>query len=437
MRNAASFPKRWVPAVSCKNADFLEQRKLGILFDGDVDHHKALRLAILPLMHSEKLALLAPAMNHSTSKLCQLLEKAADAGRTVDIHKMLGSLTLDVISSVVCGKDMGALDADLAERHLSTASDYASVFEHFEPVSGGGQVNDAYAAVMMVTPSALHPLLHLLSKWWPSHGVVILEAADQRVKQESRWLLAEHKKTEAAPDDDNKVPTLISTLTSAVLKLKEYPARQLTDNETLAQMHTFLLAGYETTSSALAHTIFFMARDALVTITALAEVDAFAAAAAGREPTAEDVASSFSFLTACLDESLRLRPPGSAMVRECVAPTVVEGFTIPARTNCIVYLTPIHRDAEYFPDPLTYMPSRFLDGEQISHRHPNAFSPFGAGPLSCIGGRLARQEMVLVLAGLFTKFSFQLEPGQNPLPNREGLTNVPAAGVRVRVLRRY
>ena len=138
MRNAASFPRRWVPAVSCKNADFLEQRKLGILFDCDVDHHKALRLAILPLMHSEKLALLAPAMNHSTAKLCQLLEKAADAGRTDDIHKMLGSLTLDVISSVVCGKDMGALDADLAERHLSTASDCASVFEHFEPVSGGG-----------------------------------------------------------------------------------------------------------------------------------------------------------------------------------------------------------------------------------------------------------------------------------------------------------
>jgi len=52
-------------------------------------------------------------------------------------------------------------------------------------------------------------------------------------------------------------------------------------------------------------------------------------------------------------------------------------------TQIIISLLGIHRDEEYFPDPLSYQPERFTD----EHRNytPAAYMPFGVGPRQCIG----------------------------------------------------
>ena len=108
---------------------------------------------------------------------------------------------------------------------------------------------------------------------------------------------------------------------------------------------------------------------------------------------------------------------------------------MPAKTVVMMCLTPIHLDCAHFESPLAFSPSRFLDGSEKT-RHPYAFLPFGAGPRSCLGGRLATQELVLTLVRLFGVATFELGPGQEPLANREGITNVPARGVHVRVMLR-
>lgn len=217
--------------------------------------------------------------------------------------------------------------------------------------------------------------------------------------------------------------------------LKYGGGQPLSDIEILAQMQTVLLAGYETTSSALAHAVYFLAQDGDATRRLCAEVDALARLCGGREPTSDDATRHLPFATACINEALRLKPPASVLVRECVSATRVDGFLIPAGTTVMMCSTPIHLDQAHWPEPLTFRPERFLDGSDKA-RHPMAFLPFGAGPRSCIGGRLAMAEAVLALARIYQSVTLALEPGQVPLANREGLTNVPAHGVHVRVLKR-
>lgn len=52
-------------------------------------------------------------------------------------------------------------------------------------------------------------------------------------------------------------------------------------------------------------------------------------------------------------------------------------------TEIIISLLGMHRDAEYFPDPLSYQPERFT--EEHKNYNPIAYMPFGVGPRQCIG----------------------------------------------------
>ena len=83
----------------------------------------------------------------------------------------------------------------------------------------------------------------------------------------------------------------------------------------------------------------------------------------------------------------------------------------------------LHRDPEYFPDPLLYNPDRWLAGERYSDTPENpcigsmvagtgqapSFTPFGAGRSGCIGKHMAYQEMSYILARLIWHFDMKLD----------------------------
>jgi cytochrome P450 len=119
------------------------------------------------------------------------------------------------------------------------------------------------------------------------------------------------------------------------------------------------------------------------------------------------------------NESLRLYPPTWIYVRMAQNDDILPSKTR-IRTGDKIYICQylLHRNAEYYPDPLSFNPENF-NAAAINQRPKLSFLPFGGGPRVCIGEPLARMESMLVLASLARRFqlravapnSVQLHPG--------------------------
>eukprot|EP00198_Chlamydomonas_reinhardtii_P000935 XP_001690270.1 cytochrome P450, CYP711 clan [Chlamydomonas reinhardtii] len=214
----------------------------------------------------------------------------------------------------------------------------------------------------------------------------------------------------------------------------------LTDRMVAAQVQTFLLAGYETTANALAFAIYCVATHPEVESRLLAEVDAVLGR--DRPPTESDLPR-LPYTEAVLNEAMRLFPPAHATTRivEAGAPLQLGGVSLPPRTPLILAIYSAHHDPAVWPRPEDFIPERFLPASplhsEVAARVPGAHAPFGYGSRMCIGWKFAMQEAKLVLALLYQRLLFRLQPGQVPLPTATALTLAPRDGLWVRpVLRR-
>jgi cytochrome P450 len=147
---------------------------------------------------------------------------------------------------------------------------------------------------------------------------------------------------------------------------------------------------------------------------------------ADRLPAAADI-SRLPYLSMVVSEVLRLYPPTWSLLRDVIDDDTIGGFHIPAESQILfdVYLT--HRLSEYWRDPETFDPERFLP-EKSAGRPRFAYLPFGGGPRQCIGNELALMEIKLIMARMAQMYRFRLV--SVPPLRMEALTSLrPRGGV--------
>lgn len=85
-------------------------------------------------------------------------------------------------------------------------------------------------------------------------------------------------------------------------------------------------------------------------------------------------------------ETLRKYPSLPVLNRICNQPYTIPGsnVTIEKDVGAWISVLAIHRDPEYYPDPLKFDPERFSE-EEKAKRRPFTYLPFGEGPRICIG----------------------------------------------------
>ncbi len=185
-------------------------------------------------------------------------------------------------------------------------------------------------------------------------------------------------------------------------------------DELREQVLIFLLAGHETTATALAFGLHLLARHPEEQRRVREEVDRVLGGPAGRAPTAEDM-EALPYLTMVLKEAMRLYPSAPVIGRRSVADAEVDGVRIPAGADILVSPWVTQRHPDYWPDPERFDPSRFTP-EAEAGRPRYAWFPFGGGPRACIGQHLSMLESVLGLAVLLREFEFEdAEVGEVPL----------------------
>ena len=201
---------------------------------------------------------------------------------------------------------------------------------------------------------------------------------------------------------------------------------QLSRQEIRDQVLIFLLAGHETTSTALTFTIYLLARHPDVQAEVQSEITEVLG---GRVPRADDIAK-LAFTTMVLKEAMRLYPPAFALGRLAETEVTIAGNRIPA--GSIVLLSPwaTHRHPDFWPEPERFDPRRFEPAAEAA-RPRYAYFPFAGGLRGCIGGHFAMAEATVAIATLLAQFAVTSESHDIALST--DITLRPAVPVRCRV----
>jgi cytochrome P450 len=166
----------------------------------------------------------------------------------------------------------------------------------------------------------------------------------------------------------------------------------ISDDDISNDLLIFMLAGHDTTATAITHALWVLGHHRDVQDRVAAE----AAEIGDRELTPEDVPR-LGYTVAVLHEALRLCPPAAGVARLAVRDIAVDGYRVEAGSLMAVGIYAVHRDPALWDDPLAFDPDRFSP-ENSKGRDRWQFIPFLRGARSCIGEHFARLEATLALA---------------------------------------
>ena len=223
-----------------------------------------------------------------------------------------------------------------------------------------------------------------------------------------RLIYAEIRERRAAPDLAERGDALSRLI---LARDGEDGADALDDTELRDQLVTLLLAGHETTATALAWALYELGRDPELL-------------ARSREAARS---GDDAWLEAVLKESMRLHPVIPMVVRTLMKPATVAGWDLPAGTTVGPSIIVSHAREENHPDPGSFRPDRFLDQNPPT----NSWIPFGGGVRRCIGAGFSLMEGVAVLREVVS--AYDVTALGDDRPRVRNITSVPRRGARIRV----
>jgi cytochrome P450 len=197
---------------------------------------------------------------------------------------------------------------------------------------------------------------------------------------------------------------------SLLLHARFEDGEPMSDQEVCDQLVTLLVAGHETTATALAWTFELLAHHPA----ALARLQ-------------EDLDP--AYLKAVIDESLRLRPVIPLAGRRLATELQADGYALPAGTDVTPAIWLTHTREDVYPDPFAFRPERFLDGAAPGY----AWVPFGGGVRRCLGAAFAEMEMRVALDALLRRITIEPVTAAPERVARRNVTFSPRNGTRVRV----
>ncbi|WP_330180668.1 cytochrome P450 [Nocardia sp. NBC_01503] len=338
--------------------------------------------------HARARRLLMPAFSGSSLRGYRTLVEAIAkthvdrwaSGSTVHTLDRMNDLTLDVIMQVVFG---------MADEHRR------------------GELAPRLRRIVNINPIIFFGWKY---PWLDRRGPWKRFSDNQNAMNE--LLYREIAQRRAHPDLDQRADVLSRLL--AVGSGENPSDTPLSDAELRDQLITLLLAGHETTASALSWACHELAVHPQV------QESARSAAHDGDD----------KYLEAVLKESMRRRTVIAATGRRLTRDMTIGGQSLPRGTVVSTSILLAHSRSDSFPDGTDFRPERFLDGSV----GPNTWLPFGGGVRRCIGAGFSLMEGTAVLREILTRYRLSLPAGVTGESSRiRNITHVPAHGAPVQV----
>ena len=304
------------------------------------DFWRRQRYMMQPMFHRRVITEFARVIDAANDRFIARWEAQAARGERVNVTDDMSALTLDIVLRAVFGRDLERLTTE------SGGNPFAVVTE--EPVRN---LQFAYK--------------------FRSLGKLVAAVMRRR-----------------AGEADEHVDFL-AMLMSARDKETGDP---MGERELIDEVMTLVVAGHETTASALNWTWYLLALHPQVESQLHAEI----AAAPPAEAASLAQMEALPYTQQVVSEALRLYPPGWLLSRRAIGADVLAGFEIPAGTDVLLSPYLLHRHPRFWPDPEAFKPERFASANEAA-RPRFAYMPFAAGPRHCIGETFALYEMLMHL----------------------------------------
>ncbi len=192
---------------------------------------------------------------------------------------------------------------------------------------------------------------------------------------------------------------------SLMLLARHEDGSPMSDAEIRDELLTLLVAGHETTATALSWAMERLTRHPEKLERLRAEV----------------IDGEDAYLTATIQETLRLRPVIVLVVRKLTEAVELGGYDLPAGAGVTPCIHLIHRDPNIYPDPDRFIPERFLDNPPGTY----TWIPFGGGVRRCLGAAFAQFEMAVVLRELVRRREVLPANPASERPYRRAITETP------------
>jgi len=341
-----------------------------LIAEGRIWKHQ--RRTLAPAFTPRAVNTLVPHMIAATDETIAKLRAAC--GGPVDLREAMQRMTLEI-----AGRTMFSFGMD---RHGAALRDF--VMEY---------------GTRLARPHFLDLLLPI---GWPSPQDIARGFFRKRWTRFVAMLMAERR---AAGKNEGAPPRDLFDLMGAARDPETGAA--FSDEQLGDQVATMILAGHETTATALFWALYLLALDPATQEQLAAEVQSAAV------NDAHDI-ERLKFTRAVIDETMRLYPPAFLIARAAAGPDTLAGM--PVKKNDVVLIAPwlLHRHEKLWHDPNAFIPQRFMPGAPPPDRF--AYLPFSVGPRVCIGAHFALVEATLALAKVIAAFRVELIDKEPVLP---------------------
>jgi cytochrome P450 len=363
----------------------LAEMGIGGVFATDGESWRRQRKMVASAFDPRHIKAYFPSLLRVTERLHRRWSNHAAQGTEFDLQAELMLYTVDVVAGLAFGVDINTIE-----------SDRETIQSHLNYVFP--MLNRRLGSVVQYW----HWLKLPSDRKLDFHLAEIHQAVTGLIEQ-ARARMAQNPALREAP----------SNLLEAMLVERDAPGTELTDHDVSSNIVTILLAGEDTTANTLAWLVYLVSHDQSVMQRLAQETDQLLGEArwAGRL----DVATSHSYVAACAQETMRMKPVAPMLLFEALMPTVIGDISVPAGAGVLALLRSGTMDERYFERPEVFDPGRWLTPRDASNQAGPAGTPtrervsmpFGAGPRICPGRNLAMLEISLVTSMLFRNFEIK------------------------------
>ena len=350
--------------------------------------HRRQRQLLMPSFHGDRMRNYAQLITDLTEQTMNQLS----VGQSFIARSTMQAVSLEVILQAVFGVREG--DRYLQLRDLTRV------------------ISDGFSAPLSSSVLFFKALQKDWGNWTPWGRFL-------RLRQQLDDLLYAEIADRRAHFDLNRTDIL-----SLMIAARDEGGQPMTDQELRDELMTLMLAGQDTTVSALSWALYWIHSLPNVREKLLLELDS----ADSSDPMN---LTKLPYLTAVCQETLRIYPIAMlTFPRRVEQPIELLGYRLKPGTLLVGCIYLMHQRPDIYPNPKQFKPERFLENKFSGFE----FLPFGGGARRCIGEALAIVEMKLVLAALLSRYELALAETKPVLPKRRGVTLAPAGGVRMRMI---
>ncbi|KAI0201519.1 cytochrome P450 [Astrocystis sublimbata] len=385
----------------------------------DHDMHRRRRGAVSAFFSNASIRRLEPIMKDHMQRMLLKIAEYGRTGKPVQLHHLFKACTSDVITMYAFGDSFGFLDETDRGRPYFEATDMFFGLTHLFG-------HATWVAVLMQSLPIWAVAAFVPSLW--------------ELWKKQSWWTDRVREIRHSPNPERIKKTIFEGILNSTL-----PDEDKTDARLAAEAQLVVFAGEGTTAYTLTAAVYELLANPHELAKLRAELQAAIPNAAG-----DNMIPSFSqtdslpYLNAVINEVVRLHP-GVMNRQPRISPDLPIAYRDKERgreyvlpPGTLVTMSPLtmHMKAEVFDDPYAFRPQRWIDNPKIGR----GFLGFSRGSRSCLGMNLARKEMGMVLAALFSKYDvysgqdgpsmelFDTERARDVDPNSDFVIPVPAPG---------